>query len=44
MEREPRRTYSSDEEMIRRTDKALKDIKKLLVEIWDALKAAGGLD
>ena len=44
MEREPRRTYISDEEMMRRTDKTLKEIKKLLVEIRDALKSAGGLD
>lgn len=44
MEREPKRTYVSDEEMIRRTDRALKEIKKLLLEIRDSLKAAGGLE
>ena len=44
MEREPSRTYISDEEMIRRTDRALKEIKKLLIEIRDSLKSAGGLE
>ena len=44
MEREPRRTYVSDEEILRRTDRALKEIKKLLLEIRDSLKAAGGLE
>lgn len=44
MEREPRRTYVSDEEMMRRTDRALKEIKKLLIEIRDSLKSAGGLE
>ena len=44
MEREPQRRYMSDEEMIRRTDKALKEIKRLLIEIRDALKSAGGLE
>jgi len=44
MEREPKRRYMSDEEMIRKTDRTLKEIKKLLLEIRDALKSAGGLD
>ena len=44
MEREPRRTYISDEEMIRRTDRVLKEIKKLLIEIRDSLKSAGGME
>ncbi len=44
MEREPQRRYLSDEEMIRQTDRTLKEIKKLLLEIRDALKAAGGLE
>ena len=44
MEREPRRTYVSDEEMMRRTDRALKEIKKLLIEIRDSLKSAGGME
>ena len=44
MERETQRRYLSDEEMIRQTDKTLKEIKKLLLEIRDALKSAGGLE
>ncbi len=44
MERESQRRYMSDEEMIRRTDRTLKEIKKLLIEIRDALKSAGGLE
>ncbi len=44
MEREPQRRYLSDEEMIRQTDKTLKEIKKLLLEIRDDLKSAGGLE
>ncbi len=44
MEREPQRKYLSDEEMIRQTDRTLKEIKKLLLEIRDALKSAGGLE
>jgi len=44
MERETKRKYTSDEEIIRRTDRTLKEIKKLLIEIRDALKSAGGID
>lgn len=44
MEKEPQRKYLSDEEMIRQTDRTLKEIKKLLLEIRDALKSAGGLE
>jgi len=44
MERETKRKYTSDEGIIRRTDRTLKEIKKLLIEIRDALKSAGGID
>jgi len=44
MAKETERRYMSDEETIRRTDRTLKEIKKLLLEIRDALKSAGGLE
>lgn len=34
----------SDEDVIRETEKRLKEMKKLLVEIRDLLKAAGGFE
>lgn len=34
----------SEEELVKETDKRLKDMKRLLLEIRDALKAAGGVE
>jgi hypothetical protein len=34
----------SDEDIIKETEKRLKEMKKLLVEIRDLLKAAGGFE
>jgi len=34
----------SDEDVIRETEKRLKEMKKLLVEIRDLLKTAGGFE
>jgi hypothetical protein len=34
----------SEEELVKETDKRLKDVKRLLLEIRDALKAAGGVE
>jgi hypothetical protein len=44
VERDPKIRYISDEEVIRRTDRILREIKKLLIEIRDALKSTGGID
>lgn len=44
MSKEPRYVKLSDEEAIKETEKRLKEMKKLLVEIRDALKAAGGIE
>lgn len=37
-------TKMSEEELVKETDKRLKDMKRLLLEIRDALKAAGGVE
>ncbi len=37
-------TRMSEEELVKETDKRLKDMKRLLLEIRDALKAAGGVE
>ena len=34
----------SEEELVKETDRRLKDMKRLLLEIRDALKAAGGVE
>jgi hypothetical protein len=34
----------SEEELVKETDKRLKDMKRLLLEIRDALKTAGGIE
>lgn len=34
----------SEEELVKETDKRLKDMKRLLLEIRDALKTAGGVE
>lgn len=34
----------SDEDVVKETEKRLKEMKKLLVEIRDLLKAAGGFE
>jgi hypothetical protein len=34
----------SEEELVTETDKRLKDMKRLLLEIRDALKTAGGIE
>jgi hypothetical protein len=34
----------SEEELVKETDKRLKDMKRHLLEIRDALKAAGGVE
>ena len=37
-------TRMSEEELVNETDKRLKDMKRLLFEIRDALKSAGGIE
>ena len=37
-------TRMSEEELVKETDKRLKDMKRLLLEIRDALKSAGGVE
>ena len=37
-------TRMSEEELVKETDKRLRDMKRLLLEIRDALKAAGGVE
>lgn len=44
MSKELRYLNLSDEEAIKETEKRLREMKKLLVEIRDALKAAGGIE
>jgi len=44
MAKELRYVNLSDEEVIEETEKRLKQMKKLLAEIRDALKAAGGVE
>jgi hypothetical protein len=34
----------SEEELVKETDERLKDMKRLLLEIRDALKTAGGIE
>jgi hypothetical protein len=41
MEKELKYSDSSDEEIIRETEKRLKEMKQLLIEIRDLLKSAG---
>jgi hypothetical protein len=44
MKKEPRYLKLSDEEAIKETEKRLKEMKKLLIEIRDSLKAVGGIE
>jgi hypothetical protein len=44
MVKEPKYLKFSDEDVIRETEKRLKEMKKLLVEIRDLLKTAGGFE
>lgn len=44
MTKELRYLKLSDEEAIKETEKRLKEMKKLLAEIRDTLKAAGGIE
>jgi len=44
MAKELRYVNLSDEEVIEETEKRLKQMRKLLTEIRDALKAAGGVE
>jgi len=44
MEEEPRYLKLSDEEAIKEMERRLREMKKLLIEIRDALRAAGGVE
>lgn len=44
MAKEPRYLKLSDEEAIKETENRLREMKKLLAEIRDTLKAAGGIE
>jgi len=44
MAKELRYVNLSDEEAIKEMEKRLKEMKSLLIEIRDALKAAGGIE
>jgi prefoldin subunit 5 len=44
MSKELRYAELSDEEAIKEMERRLKEMKRLLVEIRDALKAAGGVE
>ena len=42
--REPKYLRLSDEEVLKEMEKRLKAMKRLLIEIRDALRAAGGIE
>jgi len=44
MAREPRYLRLSDEEVLMETEKRLRAMKRLLAEIRDSLKSAGGIE
>lgn len=44
MSKELQYSRMSDEEAIKETEKRLKEMKKILAEIRDSLKAAGGVE
>jgi len=44
MKRELRYLKWSDEEVLKETERRLKEMKQLLIEIRDALKATGGIE
>jgi len=44
MEKEPKYLKLSDEDVIKETEKRLQTMKKLLIEIRDLLKTAGGIE
>jgi len=44
MVKEPKYLRLSDEEVLKEMEKRLKTMKRLLIEIRDALRAAGGIE
>ena len=42
--KEPKYLHLSDEEVLKEMEKRLKTMKRLLIEIRDALRAAGGME